>query len=129
MWHSYEITGKNYLLCQLVFGSLNCVVWRSLFGESNSTYHWRVDDRLTEGYSDSVLYTTLTMCTRQWANCTLPGGLESMPNINFVVIAAFAWMPSHDRGCTCKVLGISCVYLIQIPVHNSDDKSPCLLNS
>ena len=63
------------------------------------------------------------------AGCTLPGELESMPSLTVVGIGAVAWKPSHDSGCTCRVLDMShldlyeialsrCRYLIREPSDN-----------
>ena len=60
-----------------------------------------------EEYSDSVLNISLTFCTRMWAGCTLTGGLELMPSLTVFEIGHVVWKPSHDSGCTCKVLDMS----------------------
>ena len=63
------------------------------------------------------------------AGCPLPGELESMPSLTGVGIGAVAWKPSHDSGCTCRVLDMShldlyeialskCRYLIREPSDN-----------
>ena len=97
--------------------------------ESISTLHWRPDDRITNGYPDSMLYASPTLCTRRWGGSHSSRWTRVMQSLTVVEIDAIAWKPSHDSECTGKVLDMSHIDLYEISLSIVNSRSARLLTS